>query len=180
HGRISILQSEEPIHPSFTFVSIELSEENQVNTQLIYCMGDEADDVLQGLVLPDEQRNTYPGVPDGFQAFFVVKKKNVIYELARFNMHKQEERETVDAFVISLHALAEHCSDGALHDELIHDRLVVGLQDKRLSERMQLDPDLTLKAINSARQSEEVKCLRSDTRSEKICPQGNANECRCC
>ncbi|XP_014877529.1 uncharacterized protein LOC106939594 [Poecilia latipinna] len=145
------------------------SEENQVNT-LIYCMGDEADDVLRGLALPDADRNTYQGVRDGFQAFFVVKK-NVIYERARFNMRKQEEHETVDAFVTSLYALAEHCSYGALHDELIRDRLVVGLQDKRLSERMQLDPDLTLeKAINSARQSEEVKrqqsCLRTDTRSE--------------
>lgn len=37
------------------------SEENQVNT-LIYCMGDEADDVLRGLSLTAEQRTTYEGV----------------------------------------------------------------------------------------------------------------------
>lgn len=145
------------------------SEENQVNT-LIYCMGDEADDVLRGLSLTAEQRTTYEGVRDGFQAFFIVKK-NVIYERAKFNMRRQGDNETVDAFVTALYALAEHCNYGVLHDELIRDRLVVGLTDKRLSERMQLDPDLTLqRAINMARQSEEVKrqqsSLRGDSRGE--------------
>uniref|UniRef100_A0A3B3CEF0 Gypsy retrotransposon integrase-like protein 1 n=1 Tax=Oryzias melastigma TaxID=30732 RepID=A0A3B3CEF0_ORYME len=145
------------------------SEENQINT-LIYCMGDEADDVMRGLSVPADRRGTYQGVRDGFQAFFIVKKI-VIYERAKFNLRKQEENETVDAFVTALYALAEHCGYGALHDELIRDRLVVGLSDKRLSERMQLDPDLTLeKAINMARQSEEVKrqqsSLQNDTRTQ--------------
>ena len=50
---------------------------------------------------------------------------------------------------------------------MIRDRIVVGLQDSKLSEKLQLDPDLTLtKAINQARQSETVKkqqtLLRSD------------------
>lgn len=79
----------------------------------------------------------------------------------------------VDAFVTALYALAEHCNCGGLHDELIRDRLVVGLMDKWLSARMQLDPDLTLqKAIKMTRQSEEVKqqqsSLRGDSRAEAI------------
>lgn len=145
------------------------SEENQVNT-LIYCMGDEADYILRGLNLRDDLRRTYQGVRNGLQVFFIVKK-NVIFERAKFNMRKQGECETVDSFVTALYALAEHCTYGVLHHELIRDRLVVGLMDKRLSERIQLDPDLTLgKAINMARQSEEVKrqqsSLRGDTRTE--------------
>lgn len=110
------------------------------------------------------------GVREGFQIFFVVKK-NVIYERANFNMLNQREGESVDSFVTSLYALAEHCNYGVLHHELIRDRLVVGMQDKGLSERMQLDADLTLdKAIKMAWQSEEVKkqqsCLRGETSSE--------------
>ncbi|KAK0132392.1 hypothetical protein N1851_032733 [Merluccius polli] len=147
------------------------SEDNQVNT-LIYCMGDEADDILRGLTLSADQRRTYQGVRDGLQGFFVVKK-NVIYERAKFNMRNQREGESVDLFVTALYALAEHCSYAMLHNELIRDRIVVGLQDKGLSERMQLDADLTLdKAIRMARQSEEVKrqqfSLRGDTRSEAM------------
>lgn len=132
------------------------SEDNQINT-LIYCMGDEADDVLRGLALTEEAKATYKGVRDAFQNFFIVKK-NIIYERAKFNMRVQGESESVDAFVTALYALAEHCNYGLLHNELIRDRIVVGLRDLRLSERMQLDQDLTLEsAILKARQSEEVK-----------------------
>lgn len=143
------------------------SEENQVNT-LIYCMGDGADDILRGLTLTAAQRDTYQEVRDGFQGFFVVKK-NVIYERAKFNMRSQAEGEPVDSFITALYAFAEHCSYAVLHDELIRDRLVVGLTDKWLSERMQLDSDLTLeKAITMARKSEEVKRQQSSLRGDSM------------
>lgn len=118
------------------------TEENQVNT-LIYCMEDEADDVLRGLRLSDADQRQYTKERDGIQSFFVVKK-NVVYERARYNMRKQEANETVDAFVTALYALAEHCSYGTLHDELIRDRILVGLADTRLSECMQMEKDLYL------------------------------------
>ena len=58
----------------------------------------------------------------------------------------------------ALHALAEHWNFGSLKDKLILDRIVVGLQDSKLSEKLQVDPELTrIKAINQARQSEAVK-----------------------
>ena len=41
---------------------------------------------------------------------------------------------------------------------MIHDRIVVGLHDTKLSESLQLDPDLTLeKPVTKARQAEAVK-----------------------
>ena len=40
----------------------------------------------------------------------------------------------------------EHCEYGALQDEMVKDRLVVGLRDSKLSEKLQLDPSLTLDA----------------------------------
>ncbi|UYV75493.1 hypothetical protein LAZ67_13000401 [Cordylochernes scorpioides] len=63
-----------------------------------------------------------------------------------------------DILLSSLHSLAEHCNFGMLHDELIRDRIVVGVRDRALSERMQLDTDLTLvKATLMANQLESVK-----------------------
>ena len=141
------------------------SEVNQVNT-LIYCMGDDADDVLRGLKLSATDQHVYSKVRDGFESFFIVRK-NIVYKRARFNMRKQEANENVDVFVTALHALAEHCNYGTLHDELIRDRIVVGLADARLSERMQMDQDLNLeKAINMARQSEEIKKQQNTLRSD--------------
>ena len=48
-----------------------------------------------------------------------VKKRNVIFKRAKFNMRKQEENELVDAFITDLYALAEYCEYGGLHDEMI-------------------------------------------------------------
>ena len=94
-------------------------------------------------------------------------RRNDIIEHAKFNRRRQEEGETVDIFISSLYALAEHCDYGTLKDQMIRDPIVVGLQDLKLSEKLQLDHELTLtKAINQARQSEAGKkqqtLLRSD------------------
>ena len=48
------------------------------------------------------------------------------------------------SFISNVYALAEHCGYGDLWDELIRDRLVVGICDSKLSEQLQLDADLTL------------------------------------
>ncbi len=46
----------------------------------------------------------------------------------------------------------------AIKEEMIRDRLVVGIQDQSLSERLQMEPDLTLeKAKKLVRQRETVK-----------------------
>ena len=131
-------------------------DETQVNA-LIYTVGDQADDILASFSLSAEESKTYGIVKSKFDNYFV-KRRNVIYERAKFNMRRQREGESVDAFVTSLYALAEHCQYGALHDEMIRDRIVVGIRNAALSERMQLQPDLDLeKAITQARQSEAVK-----------------------
>ena len=69
----------------------------------------------------------------------------------------QEERELAASLISDVYALAEHCGHGDLCDELIQDRLVVGIRNSRLSERLQLDADLTLdKAVTIIQQSETV------------------------
>ena len=64
----------------------------------------------------------------------------------------------MDSFITDLYGLARHCNFGVLKEELIRDRIVVGLQNRELSEKPQLDPNLTLeKGTNLARQRETVK-----------------------
>ena len=108
------------------------SEEAQVNT-LIYSMGDEADDILAALKLTTDERKSYKTVKEKLDNHFVIKR-NVIYERAKFNMRMQRNGEPVDNFITDLFSLAEHCGFGDLHDELIRDRIVVGLSDRSLSE----------------------------------------------
>ena len=95
-------------------------EEAQVN-MLLYSMGDKADDILTSFGLSEEQARCYATVKEQFDKHFI-PRRNIIFERARFNSRKQEEDETVDAFVTALHGLAEHCNYGNLHNEMIRDR----------------------------------------------------------
>ena len=131
-------------------------EESQANT-LVYAMGDEADDILRSFGLSADDAKIYDVVKGEFDSHFI-KRRNVIYEQASFNQRRQEAGESVDCFVTALYGLAEHCYYAALHDEMIRDRIVVGLRDAKLSESLQLDPELTLeKAVTKARQAQAVK-----------------------
>ena len=94
-------------------------------------------------------------VVEKFEAHFV--KNGVIFKRAKFNQRRQEEGKSVDDFVTSLYCQLEHCCYGDFQDELIRDRIVVGLKDSTLSEKLQLDPTLMLEtAITAARQSKEA------------------------
>uniref|UniRef100_A0A8L0DQC4 C2H2-type domain-containing protein n=1 Tax=Oncorhynchus mykiss TaxID=8022 RepID=A0A8L0DQC4_ONCMY len=85
-------------------------------------------------------------------------RRNVILERTKFNQRQQEAGETADDFISALHCLSEHCGYGALLSEMIRDRLVAGLHDRRLSKQLQIDPELTLdKAVTRIRQTELVK-----------------------
>ena len=61
-----------------------------------------------------------------------------------FNRRVQKPDESVDSFITDLHRLAEFCEYGDLHDQLIRDRIVVGLRDAKVSEKLQTDSELTL------------------------------------
>ena len=64
----------------------------------------------------------------------------------------------MDEFIVSLYRLVEQCNYGTLKEEMIRVRLVVGLTDNTLSERLQMRPDLTLtQAVEMVRISELVK-----------------------
>ena len=140
-------------------------EANQVNT-LVYSMGDKAYDILQSFNLSEADSARYRTVKERFEAHFV-KKRNTIYERAKFNRRKQEEGETADDFITDLYCLSEHCQYGALRDEMIRDRIVVGIRDHRLSEKLQMEPELTLeKTLIQVRQSELVKKQQGTLRNE--------------
>ena len=130
-------------------------EETQVAT-LIYSMGDDADDIFSALPMTADERKKYDTVKSKLEGHFIIKR-NVIFERAKFNLRFQKENESVDNFITDLFTLEQHCKYGTLHDEMVRDRIVVGLKDKTLSEKLLLEADLTLeKAINQARQKELV------------------------
>lgn len=60
----------------------------------------------------------------------------------------------MENFISDLYRLAEFCEYGALKEETIHDYLVVGITNKKLSEKLQMNASLMLEnAVQQARQA---------------------------
>ena len=93
-------------------------------------------------------------VSNKFEVHFV-KQRNPIYEQrSLICIYRQEKGGSVNSFITLLYQLAEHCSYCDLHNKMIQDRIVVGLRDSNLWERLQADPELTLdKVITMIRQT---------------------------
>ncbi|XP_067055906.1 uncharacterized protein [Acropora muricata] len=119
-------------------------------------MGDCADDILATLRL-DETKATYDEVRAALNGYFDVRG-NLIVQRALFNKRHQLAGESVDTFIQDLYRLAEDCEYGSLKDCLIRDRIVVGVVDDSLSDRLQAKADLTLEmAVQMSRQAEARK-----------------------
>ena len=105
----------------------------------------------------DADRATYAGIKEKFDTYFKVRH-NAVYERACFNRRIQQQGENAEDFIVAVHAMANRCEFGAdWCDELIRDRLVVGIRDVELSEKLQLSPTLTLAdAVKKIRQREAV------------------------
>ena len=120
-------------------------------------MGDAANDILSSFGLTDDEKKNYDTVVEKFEWPFV-KKRKFIFECTRFNQHKQEEGKSVDDFITALFCLSEHYQYGNLREEMIQHRIVIGFDDSSLSEKLQLEAELTLeKPLAFAQQCELVK-----------------------
>lgn len=139
---------------------ISKEEKEQVN-MLVYTMGEKADDIFASFKLSEKKAVEYKAVVEKFTAHFI-PKINVIFERSKFNMRVQEEGESVEEYITALHKLAETCDyekfGVGMQDELIRDRLVIGLLDKKVNQKLQLEDNLTLeRAIQVARQCEDIR-----------------------
>ena len=73
------------------------SSSRQVNT-LLYCLGEEADDVLTSTNPTEEERKDYTAIMAKLDGYFQVRK-NIIYERARFNSRNQLEGESAKQYI---------------------------------------------------------------------------------
>lgn len=94
---------------------------------LLYCLGEDAEDVLTSTNISDEERHRYQIVLEHFDSFFKVRK-NVVFERAKFNSRYQRDSETVEGFIAALYNLVETCNYGALKEEMLRDSQASNLE----------------------------------------------------
>ena len=130
---------------------------------LLYSMGDKAEKVFSQLTLTAAEKKQYATVVTKLNAYFL-PKINVIHERSRFYQRDQLQGESVEAYVRALHELASR-TQFANTEEAIRDRIVLGVRDKDLSRKLQLQHDLDYrKAVDMARQQELVEKQIKDQR----------------
>ena len=92
-------------------------------------MGKDCLQIFRNLSFGPAQQESVTSYLDALEAYFK-PQRNVVYERYVFNTCVQTQDESVDAYVKRLRKLASSCDFGVLTDELIRDRLVIGVRDK--------------------------------------------------
>ena len=105
-------------------------DERQVST-LLYCLGDDAKEILDTTRITSENKKKYSKVLDTFDDYFKVRK-NIIFKWTHFNKRYQLPNKSVDQFITGVHRLGDNCEFGAMKEELIRDHLVVEIHDLAL------------------------------------------------
>ena len=139
-------------------IATELNEKDkkiQVAT-LLSVMGKECIQIYKNLPLTDAQRKDPETIIKALGDHFE-PQRNTIYERYLFNLTQQEPNETFDQFISRLRQLVATCEYGVLSDEMVRDRIVIGIRDNNARERLLRDIKLTLaKAIEACRTSERA------------------------
>ena len=124
---------------------------------LTYCAGERAEDIFSSFNLSEADAKKFYVVIESFNQLFIVKK-NVIFERAQFSRRKQAPSEMANDFITAFFKLSKMCEYGELRDQFIRDRLVVGIADAKLFEKLQMNKDFKLeKAITTIKQVEQVQ-----------------------
>ncbi|UYV78403.1 K02A2.6-like [Cordylochernes scorpioides] len=122
---------------------------------LLYNIGELALDIYSTFKI--QETDASPTVPDILELFDGHFKpyKNTTYKRYQFFTTEQGENQNFDDYVTELKNKSMDCEFGELADSLVRDRIIIGIKDKALKERMLQDPDLSLaKAIDLGRATE--------------------------
>lgn len=108
-------------------------------------------------VLKKEETTKYEDIIKIFDKHFATKQNELINAYT-FNQRKQEDGESFDFFYTELRKLVKNCSYKDQEDRMLRDRIVIGVTDKKLQQKLLAVSDLTLdKAVDMCRASELSK-----------------------
>ncbi|UYV73923.1 K02A2.6-like, partial [Cordylochernes scorpioides] len=137
---------------------------------LLNFIGEEALEVFNTFHLKEDEAENFDLVINKFDDF-CEPKKNVIFERFKFFSATQKDGESIDSFITELKGLSTSCEFESQKDSLIRDRIVYGIHDKVLKERLLREPNLTLlKAIEMCKtdkiSKQQIKIMQNN---QNIC-----------
>ena len=124
---------------------------------MLHTAGPEAQEINQTLVYAnDDEKKDYNAVLGKLRAY-CEPRKNVVFERHRFWSRDQLEHETIGQWTTELRTRAANC-EFQESDNMIRDKIVFGVRDRPVQEKLLREYDLTLeKALDICRASETSK-----------------------
>lgn len=128
----------------------ELTAEEQV-ANLLLLMGSDSVPIYDQFIFGTDNPKTLANVIAMFDRHFE-PVKNLIFERVKFNSMCQNES-GIHQFITDVQTQADNCDYGTMRDQLVRDRIVVGINDSKLREYLIDTEDLDLaKCIQRAKQ----------------------------
>ncbi|KAF0747865.1 Uncharacterized protein FWK35_00020961 [Aphis craccivora] len=123
---------------------------------MLHCLGSEILPILNGFEFKKtNDAADYEIVVSKFNEYFI-PKKNIVYEQHMFFTRDQKTGENIDEYVKELRLLASSCEFGKLVDTLIRGRLICGLIDNKIKERLLKEGNIGLEKVLDVCRSDEI------------------------
>ena len=132
---------------------------------LLTAIGPEARKVFKTWNLSATERKDIKGVIELFDSYSN-PRKNIPLERYLFNSWQQKPGESFDRYMTALRQIADKCAfDAITPDDLLRDRIIFGIADNKVRERLLREPELNLaKTLDICRASEmsqvQIKAMK--------------------
>ena len=138
-------------------------------------MGPEAENSFKEFVFAniEDGANYYPLV-ETFDEYFT-RCTNAIHERAMFNVTDQGSTETAESYIRRLYKKEDRCQFGTMKDELLRDRILVGMHDRDLAVELQRQGKILTDVIAELRLSETVN-RNAEVQKQKVSNTKHMNE----
>lgn len=131
--------------------------ETRKSAILLNCIGQEGLELYYNLIKDSEDTPKFDELLKLFDEYFE-PKQNELINTFNFNNRKQEDGETFDNFYIAIRKLVKNCNFKDMEDRMLRDRIVMGIRDRKLQQKLLENKDLTLElAVNKCRVTELSK-----------------------
>lgn len=144
----------------FYYDACELKDKSKATQTaiLLHAAGPEAQDVYDTFVWEEgEDKNDYATVIKHFDQY-CEPLRNVVYERYQFWTRDQKEHENVDTWLAALRKMAAKCEFATQEESMIRDKIVFGIRDIAIKERLLREHGLSLKrALDLCRAAESSK-----------------------
>ena len=138
------------------FLANEVEDVGKRRAILLSVCGSKTYALARDLLQPGKPaETTFKKIVDILEKHFSPKPSEIV-ERYKFHSRNRKEDEGVAAYVAELRKLTEHCNFGESLPEMLRDRLVCGINNKKIQRRLLAERELTLKKAEEIALGEEL------------------------